>query len=82
MKTSDIVIEIVNVSRKQPPEIEQVNTAVIRIEEMTQQNAALVEQAAAASETVTDQARDLSAVMAGYRWMIRLLEAERTLLFL
>ena len=66
-KASDIVAEIAAASREQSAGIEQVNKAVVQLDELTQQNAALVEQAAAASESMADQARALGATMNGYR---------------
>ena len=66
-KVSDIVAEIAAASREQSSGIDQVNKAVAQMDQMTQQNAALVEQAAAASNSVADQARTLTALMEGYR---------------
>ncbi len=66
-KVSDIVAEIAAASREQSAGIDQVNKAVSQMDEMTQQNAALVEQAAAASNSVADQARTLTALMQDYR---------------
>jgi hypothetical protein len=66
-KVSDIVAEIAAASREQSSGIEQVNKAVMQMDEMTQQNAALVEQATAASQAVADQARDLTAMMQKYQ---------------
>jgi methyl-accepting chemotaxis protein len=66
-KVSDIVAEIAAASREQSSGIEQVNKAVIQMDEMTQQNAALVEQATAASQSMADQARDLTVMMEKYR---------------
>jgi methyl-accepting chemotaxis protein len=66
-KVSDIVAEIAAASREQSSGIEQVNTAVMQMDEMTQQNAALVEQATAASHSMADQARALSRMMERYR---------------
>jgi methyl-accepting chemotaxis protein len=66
-KVSDIVAEIAAASREQSSGIEQVNTAIAQMDEMTQQNAALVEQATAASKSMADEARNLNAMMAGYR---------------
>src|SRR5262249_944766 len=43
------------------------NRAVMQMDEMTQQNAALVEQATAASQSMADQARDLNQMMNRYR---------------
>ena len=51
-----IMSEIVLASQEQSTGIEQVNQAITQIDEMTQQNAALVEQAAAASESLKQQA--------------------------
>ncbi|MEJ1963733.1 MAG: methyl-accepting chemotaxis protein [Gammaproteobacteria bacterium] len=66
-KVSDIVAEIAAASREQYSGIEQVNKAVMQMDEMTQQNAALVEEATAASHSMADQARTLNQMMAGYR---------------
>jgi methyl-accepting chemotaxis protein len=63
-KVSDIVAEIALASQEQSTGIEQVNKAVMQMDEMTQQNAALVEEAAAASESVETQARSLQQLMA------------------
>jgi methyl-accepting chemotaxis protein len=62
-KVSDIVAEIAAASREQSSGIEQVNKAVMQMDEMTQQNAALVEQATAASQSMAEQARDLTKTM-------------------
>jgi len=66
-KVSDIVGEIAGASRAQSAGIEQVNKAVVQLDEMTQQNAALVEQASAASHAMADQAKSLSQMMERYR---------------
>jgi methyl-accepting chemotaxis protein len=66
-KVSDIVAEIAAASREQSAGIEQVNTAVMQMDELTQQNAALVEQATAASQSMADQARGLTTMMRRYR---------------
>jgi methyl-accepting chemotaxis protein len=66
-KVSDIVAEIAAASREQSSGIEQVNKAVMQMDEMTQQNAALVEQASAASQSMADQARSLNETMARYQ---------------
>ncbi len=50
---------IVSSAREQKIGISQVNTAVSQMDQMTQQNAALVEQASAASEAMADQAREM-----------------------
>jgi methyl-accepting chemotaxis protein len=65
-KVSDIVAEIAAASREQSSGIEQVNRAITQMDQVTQQNAALVEQATAASQSVADQARLLNSVIAAY----------------
>ena len=62
-KVSDIVAEIAAASQEQSSGIEQVNKAVMQLDQVTQQNAALVEEAAAASEAMDGQARDLRELM-------------------
>ena len=66
-KVCDIVAEIAAASREQASGIDQVNKAVTQMDAMTQQNASLVEQAAAASQSVAQQARNLTALMAAYQ---------------
>jgi methyl-accepting chemotaxis protein len=66
-KVSDIVAEIAAASREQSSGIEQVNKAVMQMDEMTQQNAALVEEATAASQSMTEQASELNTLMERYR---------------
>ena len=66
-KVSDIVAEIAAASREQSAGIEQVNKAVMQMDQMTQQNAALVEQATAASQSMADQARGLNDTMGRYQ---------------
>lgn len=58
-KVSDIISEIASASQEQTSGIHQVNKAVAQMEEMTQQNAALVEESAAASESMKKQAEHL-----------------------
>jgi len=58
-KVSDIVAEIAAASQEQSAGIHQVNKAVTQMDEMTQQNAALVEEATSASEAMREQALGL-----------------------
>jgi hypothetical protein len=51
--------EIAAASNEQSTGIEQVNKAITQMDEVTQQNAALVEEAAAASESMREQAKGL-----------------------
>src|SRR6266700_1095693 len=55
-RVTDIVSEIAAASHEQSSGIEQVGKAVMQMDEVTQQNAALVEQAAAASQSIVAQA--------------------------
>jgi methyl-accepting chemotaxis protein len=55
---------MVEAAQEQSTGIEQVNLAIAQIDEMTQQNAALVEQSAAASESLKEQAGALSDAVA------------------
>jgi len=59
-KVSDIIAEIAAASQEQSAGIEQVNRAITQLDEVTQQNAALVEEAAAASEALDEQAKGLT----------------------
>jgi methyl-accepting chemotaxis protein-1 (serine sensor receptor) len=58
-KVTDIVAEIAAASAEQSAGIDQVNHAVLQMDEMTQQNAALVEEAAAAARAMQEQAGEL-----------------------
>ena len=60
---ADIMSEISAASQEQSSGIEQVNLAITHMDEVTQQNAALVEQAAAAAQSMQDQAANLSMVV-------------------
>lgn len=62
-KVSNIIAEIAAASSEQSAGIEQVNKAITQLDEVTQQNAALVEETAAASESMDDQARSLNEMM-------------------
>ncbi len=66
-KVTDIVAEIAAASREQSTGIDQVNKSVMQMDQTTQQNAALVEQAAAASQAIVEQAHGLNAMISGYR---------------
>ncbi len=59
-KVSSIVAEIAAASSDQSDGIEQINTAITQMDEMTQQNATLVEEAAASSEGIGEEAETLT----------------------
>jgi len=65
-KVTDIVAEIAAASREQSSGIEQVNKAVMQMDQTTQQNAALVEEASAASQAIVEQAQALNGMIARY----------------
>ncbi|MBN9094582.1 methyl-accepting chemotaxis protein [Pandoraea pnomenusa] len=66
-RVTDIMGEISAASDEQSGGIEQVNQAVTQMDTVTQQNAALVEQAAAAAASLEDQTNALREEMARFR---------------
>ncbi|WP_036302900.1 methyl-accepting chemotaxis protein [Methylotenera sp. L2L1] len=58
-RVSDIIGEISAASQEQSVGIEQVNEAIMKMDDVTQQNTALVEEAAAAAESMMEQADEL-----------------------
>jgi len=66
-RVTDIMAEIAAASAEQSSGIEEVNGAVSQMDEMTQQNAALVEEAAASAEALQDQAGVLNQAVAVFR---------------
>ncbi|MGQ2921169.1 MAG: methyl-accepting chemotaxis protein [Hydrogenophaga sp.] len=67
-RVSGIVGEIMASSAEQADGVAQINVAVGQLDQMTQQNAALVEQTSAAAESLKDQARHLAAAVAVFRF--------------
>ena len=66
-KAGAIVAEITVASQEQASGIEQVNTAVLQMEQVTQQNAALVEEASAACQSLRDQAVELQGLLGFFK---------------
>jgi methyl-accepting chemotaxis protein len=66
-RVTDIMSEIASASQEQSAGIEQVNQSIIEMDAMTQQNAALVEEAAAAAQSLQDQAGELSRVVSIFK---------------
>jgi methyl-accepting chemotaxis protein len=64
---ADIMGEITAASQEQSSGIEEVNRAIAQMDEMTQQNAALVEEAAAAAESMQEQAAALAQAVAVFK---------------
>jgi len=66
-RVAEIMQDITAASSEQSAGIEQVNMAIVQMDQVTQQNAALVEQAAAAAESMQDQATALNEVVSVFR---------------
>jgi methyl-accepting chemotaxis protein len=66
-RVSDIIGEITHASSEQSAGIGQVNGSVVQLDQMTQQNAALVEQSAAAAESLKEQAQRLAGAVGVFR---------------
>jgi methyl-accepting chemotaxis protein len=66
-RVSQVIGEITLAANQQNQGIGEINTAVAQLDRMTQENAALVEQAAAAAEALKDQAQRLTEAVAGFR---------------
>ncbi|MBI5918281.1 MAG: MCP four helix bundle domain-containing protein [Nitrosomonadales bacterium] len=66
-RVTDIMAEISAASIEQSTGIEQVNLAINQMDDVTQQNAALVEEAAAAAESMEEQAQQLSELMGKFK---------------
>lgn len=66
-RVSDIISEITAASTEQSSGIDQVNTSVMQIDQITQQNAALVEEAAAAAGSLQHQTQKLSELVGVFK---------------
>jgi methyl-accepting chemotaxis protein len=66
-RVSDIISEMSQASHEQAGGIGQVHGAVSKLDQMTQQNAALVEQSAAAAESLRSQAGELAGMVSRFR---------------
>jgi methyl-accepting chemotaxis protein len=66
-RVTDIVAEIAAASDEQSTGIDQINRAMTQMDSVTQQNAALVEEAAATSRSMLEQARQLEQQVAYFR---------------
>ena len=66
-RVTDIMGEITAASQEQTAGIDQINQAISQMDQVTQQNAALVEEAAAAAASLQDQAGALAEVVSGFR---------------
>ncbi|WP_067069293.1 methyl-accepting chemotaxis protein [Roseateles chitosanitabidus] len=66
-RVTDLMGEIATAATEQRDGIHQVNQAVAQLDQMTQQNAALVEESSAASTSLQEQAQRLSQVVSVFR---------------
>jgi methyl-accepting chemotaxis protein len=66
-RVSDIMVRITAASQEQSSGIAQVNQAVTQMDESTAQNAALVEEAAAAADSLQAQAQQLAAAVSVFK---------------
>jgi methyl-accepting chemotaxis protein len=66
-KVTDIVSEIAAASREQATGLEQVNTAVGSMDEMTQRNGALVEETSASAQSLSQQASHLAQLVSFFQ---------------
>ena len=66
-RVTDIMNEISAASQEQTSGIGQVNQSIVQMDEATQQNAALVEETAAAAQSMRDQAGNLVQVVDGFK---------------
>ena len=66
-RVSDIVAEITSASTEQSSGVQQVGEAVSQMDQATQQNAALVEESAAAAESLKGQAQQLVQAVAVFK---------------
>jgi methyl-accepting chemotaxis protein len=66
-RVTDIMSEITAASSEQRDGIEQINQAITQMDEVTQQNAALVEEAAAAADSLQEQAAHLADVVGVFK---------------
>ena len=66
-RVTDIMGDITLASQKQSAGIDEVNSAITEMDDMTQRNAALVEQSAAAAQSMQDQAVELLRAVSNFR---------------
>ena len=62
-KVTAIVADIANASNEQATGVDEINTAITQMDEVTQQNAALVEENTAAAQSMVEQAKELEKLM-------------------
>jgi methyl-accepting chemotaxis protein-1 (serine sensor receptor) len=66
-RVTDIMAEIMAASQEQSTGIEEVNRAIVQMDQATQQNAALVEEASAAAQQLREEADSLARTVGAFR---------------
>jgi len=66
-RVNDTVASIATAAREQATGLAEVNTAVNSMDQMTQQNAAMVEETTAASQTLAQESRELKSLLQTFR---------------
>jgi len=66
-RVTDIMAEIMAASQEQSTGIEEVNRAIVQMDQATQQNAALVEEASAAAQQLREEADSLALAVGAFR---------------
>jgi methyl-accepting chemotaxis protein len=64
---TDVIVQITSATQSQSVGIGQVNSAVVHLDQMTQQNATLVEQSAAAAASMREQTFMLSSLIGTFQ---------------
>ena len=70
-RVAQLISEISHASQEQSAGLEQINEAIVQMDQVTQQNAALVEEAAAAAQSLEHQARGLVDLVSVFRFKER-----------
>ncbi len=66
-KVANIVLQISNASEEQSLGVQEINVSIANMDEMTQQNSALVEQSTAAARSLSDESKRLTELMAFFK---------------
>jgi methyl-accepting chemotaxis protein-1 (serine sensor receptor) len=66
-RVTDIMAEIMAASQEQSAGIEEVNRAIVQMDQTTQQNASLVEEATAAAQALREEAESLALAVGAFR---------------
>ena len=67
LRVNDHVESIATAAREQSTALAEINTSVNHMDQMTQKNAAMVEETTAASETLADESRQLQTLLARFK---------------